>query len=282
MPSRGRGPPPGKPRRVRDELAELGVRPSRKRGQSFLTDERVAQRQVMAAGVGPGDAVLEIGGGLGILTRQLAARGARVRVVEIEPALAERLRQLELPGVRVEEADARKADLAGTAKVVANLPYSLSSALVERLVRAGPDRVVLLLQREFAQRLAASPGSKAWSRLGAIVQRDFEVELLEDVPPNAFSPQPEVHSSMVRLTKRDGSRASSRKDYRLLVGRLFAARRKKIRNTVPGLAPHFRIGRTDAVRAAEALGFADLRPEELSCDDFEALCVALASRRTHK
>lgn len=272
----------GRRPRVRDELEALGLRPSKARGQSFLNDDAVAHREVVAAALRPGDEVLEVGGGLGVLTRQLAGRGASVRVLEIEPALARRLRELDLEGVRVEEADALTAKLGRPDKVVANLPYSISTALVERLVRARPERMVLLLQREFAGRLAAHPGSKAWSRVGAVVQRDYTVEVLEHVPPHAFAPQPEVHSSMVRLVRREGDRPSAGRDFRHLVGRLFASRRKKVRNTVGSAARHFRIAPEDAVREAERLGVADRRPEELSCDDFEALCLALASRRTDK
>ncbi|HEX9710328.1 MAG TPA: 16S rRNA (adenine(1518)-N(6)/adenine(1519)-N(6))-dimethyltransferase RsmA [Candidatus Thermoplasmatota archaeon] len=260
----------------------MGVRPSKGRGQSFLTDASVAARQAMAAWVALGDDVLEVGGGLGVLTRELSARGARVRVIEIEPALAAGLAALRLPGVRVEEGDALAADLGAPAKVVANLPYSISTRLVERLAAAGPETMVLLLQREFAERLAARPGGKSWSRLGAVVQRDYAVEILEDVPPHAFAPQPEVHSSVVRLTRRPGERAARRGDYRFLVGRLFASRRKKVRNTVGRAAAHFHIAPPEAVREAERLGVADHRPEELSCDEFDALCAALASRRTHK
>lgn len=281
MPARNERP--GRPRpRVRDELRVLGVRPSKGRGQSFLNDADVARREVMAAGLQPGESVLEVGGGLGILTRELATRGAQVRVIEVEPALAEKLRDLDLEGVTVEEGDALAVDLGRPDKVVANLPYAISTPLVERLVRARPERMVLLLQREFARRLAARPGTKQWSRVGAVVQRDYAVEVLEDVPPHAFAPQPDVHSAMLRLDRRAGKRLSSGRDYRHLVGRLFASRRKKIRNSVGGAARHFAVPPEDAVKEAERLGFANRRPEELSCDDFEALCAALASRRTDK
>jgi 16S rRNA (adenine1518-N6/adenine1519-N6)-dimethyltransferase len=263
-------------------LARVGVRPSKGKGQSFLTDDGLAQRSVAAAGVSPGDEVLEVGGGTGVLTRQIAARGAQVRVIEVEPALARHLEGLRLPGVHVEQADALVVPLGGPAKVVANLPYSISTRMVERLVRARPQVMVLLLQREFADRLAARPGSKAWSRLGALVQFEYAVELLEEVPPHVFSPQPKVHSALVRLTLRPGPRAAQARDFRHLVGRLFAARRKKVRNTVTAAAAHFAATPAQAIEAAERLGLADRRPEELSCDEFESLCLALALRRTDK
>jgi 16S rRNA (adenine1518-N6/adenine1519-N6)-dimethyltransferase len=267
---------------VRDQLVHAGVRPSKRRGQTFLVDASVARRQVEAAGVSRGEAVLEVGGGLGVLTKELSGQGARVRVIELEEALVRHLEELDLPGVTVEQGDALKAAIGSEAKVVANLPYSISTPMVERLVRCGPPVMVLMLQREFADRLVAHPGSKAWSRLGAVVQREYAVEMLEDVPPHAFSPQPKVHSAVVRLTRRKRAGGALPEDYGFLVGRLFAARRKKVRNTVAGAAAHFGVPPADAVEAAERLGFGDRRPEELSCDDFGALCDALASRRTHK
>ena len=265
-----------------DDLQHLGVRPSKSRGQSFLVDEGVARRQVLAARLGPGQEVMEIGGGLGILTVQLARTGASVRVIEVEPALATHLRSLDLPGVAVEEADALGAPWGHPQKIVANIPYSLSSQLVERMVRQGPGTCVLLLQREFAERLAARPGTKSWSRLAALVQRDYAVEILEVVPRNAFSPQPVVQSAVIRIARRETADAAGFEKYAELVGALFAHRRKKIRNSLPAAAALFSISAAEAVEEAERMGLAQRRPEEISCADFDALAKALAGRRTHK
>lgn len=269
-------------RAVREALEALDVAPARSRGQSFLADDSVAARQVMAAGVSPEDDVLEIGGGLGTLTRQLAARAGRVRVLEVEPSLAAHLERLRLGGVKVERADALAADLGRPDKVVANIPYSIASALIERLIDTRANTIVVMLQLELAKRLTASPGSKGWSRLGAIVGRDYGVDLVEVVPPNAFHPQPRVRSAVVRLRRRPEASARGFAPYKKVVGALFAQRRKKIRNTVSGAAAALGADPTRAVAAAETLGIADKRPEEIDCGTLDALAQLLAAQRTSK
>jgi 16S rRNA (adenine1518-N6/adenine1519-N6)-dimethyltransferase len=263
-------------------LDELGLQPSSARGQSFLRDPKVAARQAMAASIAPGERVLEVGGGLGVLTAELARRGARVRVVEIEPRLARLLAAKDMEGVEVVEGDALEVDLGRPDKVVANIPYSISSELIERLVGCGASRVVLMLQAEVAERLAGRPGGKAWARLPAIVRRRYDVEVVERVPPHAFFPQPRVHSAVVRLTRRKGAGGPSDEDFAAVVGALFAGRRKKVRNTAPAAASAVRAPSTKAVEAAEAVGVADRRPEELTVEEFEQLTAALVRLRTHK
>jgi 16S rRNA (adenine1518-N6/adenine1519-N6)-dimethyltransferase len=267
---------------VRGELEGLALRPGKGRGQSFLRDQLVAARQVLAAAVGPGDEVLEIGGGLGILTAELARRRAKVRVLEIEPRLVDHLRSLRLEGVEVERADALSADLGRPEKVVANLPYSITTPLLERLLETGAPLLVLMVQLEVAKRLAASPGSKEWSRLGALCQRDYEVEIIEQVSPQAFYPPPKVRSAVVRFRRRVDVDPHGARRYRKLVEALFAARRRKVRNSVRAAAARFGADPESAARAADALGLADRRPEELSVAQFEALATALALQGTTK
>jgi 16S rRNA (adenine1518-N6/adenine1519-N6)-dimethyltransferase len=262
---------------VKADLQEAGLRPSRDRGQSFLKDELVAGRQVLAAEVAPGDRVLEVGGGLGVLTRELSKQGARVLVVEIEPSLVKKLKEERLDGVQVVLGDALTADLGKPDKVVANIPYSISSPLLERLAGLTASVMVLMVQAEVAERLAAGPGSKGWSRLAAVVRRTYDVEILERVPPTAFFPQPKVPSAVVRLTRRAGKGEGNDKDYAEVVGALFAERRKKVRNTAPAAAAAIRAPPEGAVDAVENLGIADRRPEELSVQEFEALTLALAA-----
>ncbi len=247
-----------------------------------MRDAGVAQRQVMAAAVAPGDEVLEVGGGLGVLTRELSRRGAGVRVLEIERRLARHLESLELPGVTVEEADALKADLGRPKRIVANIPYSVASELIERLVGCGALVVVLLVQLEVAKRLTAKPGSKAWARLPAIIQREYSVEIVEAVPPTAFFPQPRVRSAVIRMRRRPGEWGAGREAYAAVVGALFSARRKMVRNTVARAAAALRAPPERALEVAEGLGIADRRPEELAVEDFEALAEALASLRMTK
>jgi 16S rRNA (adenine1518-N6/adenine1519-N6)-dimethyltransferase len=229
----------------------------------------------MAAQVAPGDQVLEVGGGLGMLTQELARRGAQVRVIELEPAFVWELKALKLPGVKVEEGDALQVSLGEPEKIVANIPYAASSELIERLTLTGASLIVLMLQFEVAERLAARPGGKEWSALGAIVGLRYEAEIVEKVPPQAFWPQPKVASAVVRLRRRPVPPLVEESDYRALVRALFSARRRMIRNSVVRAAPHFHVGFDAAVRAADALGLADRRPEELTTAEFEALTAGL-------
>jgi 16S rRNA (adenine1518-N6/adenine1519-N6)-dimethyltransferase len=270
---------PSRERAVRAEVERLGVRPSKARGQSFLRDPRVAERQVMAAFVGPGDRVLEVGGGLGVLTRELSRRGARVRVIEIEPTLAQELRRMRLPGVTVEEADALRVDLGRPEKVVANIPYAIASDLIDKLTLTAAAVIVIMVQKELAERLTARPGGKQWSALGAIVGHRYTVDVVEGVPPKAFWPQPTVASAVVRMRRKTAAPALDEGDYRALVRALFAARRRKIRNSVVHAAAHFHASPEQAVRAAEALEVADRRPEELATEEFEALTARLLARQ---
>ena len=233
-----------------DELDRLGVSPSKRRGQSFLRDENVARRQVMAAAVAPGDEVLEVGGGLGVLTQELARRGARLRVIEIEPAFVRHLRALKLDDVEVEQADALAVELGTPKRVVANIPYAISSELIGRLVGCGAE---------------------------VIVQRAYSVEIVETVPPTAFFPQPKVGSAVIRLRRKKVDSPVSQAQFATLVGALFLERRKKIRNTVGRAATAVRASPERGVKAAEEMGISDRRPEELTVEQFEALARSLCA-----
>jgi 16S rRNA (adenine1518-N6/adenine1519-N6)-dimethyltransferase len=247
-----------------------------------LRDPKVAARQAMAAAVAPGERILEVGGGFGMLTEELSKRGAQVRVIEIEPKLARLLAAKRLKGVSVEEGDALAVDLGAPDKVVANIPYSISSELIERLVGCGASKIVLMLQEEVAERLAASPGAKAWARLPAIVRRRYDVEVVERVPASAFFPQPKVRSCVVRLTRRKGPAGPPDREYAKVVGALFSGRRKKVRNTVGRAAAAVGAPAAGAEAVAEAVGVATLRPEAMDVAQFEQLTAALVRARMTK
>jgi 16S rRNA (adenine1518-N6/adenine1519-N6)-dimethyltransferase len=195
---------------VRARLAELGLAAHRRRGQNFLVDPGVAQRIVEAADPQPGEAVLEIGTGLGILTAALAVRAERVLSVEIDAGLVRAVREAgELPAhVELLHADALKLDLRqelrrfeGPVRVVANLPYSVSSPLLRRFLELR-DRLsawVVLLQREVAERLLAAPGSPAYASFTVLHQLTVSLQRLFEIPPGCFHPRPRVVSTLVRV-----------------------------------------------------------------------------------
>ena len=260
--------------RYRDQLAAVGFRPSTSRGQNFLLDASLHRWIAEQAGAGGQDTVVEIGVGLGFLTRELAVSAGAVLAVEIEPRLLDIARRELGDRANVEWllADAlggpgrtlapRICEVAeqrvGRLMVVANLPYSVSGPMLAELAQleSAPDRVVVLVQRELGQRLAAKVGDELYGGLSALVQSLFEVRSLRDVSPSVFRPRPKVWSSIVRLERRaevpDELRpVDARRRFARFVRRLFGQRRKTLRTT--------------ALAAAKELGLAaPTLPEELA------------------
>lgn len=215
------------PRRI---LARLGVRPRKQLGQHFLVDARVAERHVEHAGVRRSDVVLEIGPGLGILTRRLAERARRVVAIETDRRFAAYLRE-SLPEVEVVLGDALKVDWPAFDVMASNLPYQISSPLTFKLLDVPFARAVLMYQWEFARRMFARPATRDYSRLTVGVYRRAACDLLERVPRTAFLPQPRVNSALVRLEPRPPPfpvRDPGR--YDAVVDALFAHRRKTVEN----------------------------------------------------
>lgn len=225
-----------KPTEIRSTLISLGVGPSRRLGQSFLLDERHAARQVAAADLGPADTILEIGPGLGVLTKALAATGRRTVVIEKDRRLAQHIRLSGLP-VEVIEGDALDLPWPSFEWCISNFPFSISSPLLFKLLSSSFKGAVLMVQREFARRMVAEAGSPAYSRLTVKAHYRGESELLWAVPPSAFWPQPEVSAAVVRVRARpapympvDGPA------YLDLVDLLFQHRRKRV-GTILASAP---------------------------------------------
>jgi len=187
---------------IRSLLKKYKVRPTKKRGQSFLKSRSIARKIVDAAGITEEDTVLEIGGGLGILTKQLVQRAKHLHVIELDAGLAQALRDefKEYENITIIEGDALKVSLPSVTKVVSNLPYSISSEITFKLLRELQfEQAVLMYQKEFAERLHATPGSSEYSRLTVNIGYQAETEHLLDVPANLFYPEPAVDSVVVRL-----------------------------------------------------------------------------------
>jgi len=201
---------------VRDQLARSGLAAHRARGQNFLVDARIADEIAEQAGIGPGEAVIEIGPGLGVLTRALAARARRVAAVEIDAGLVRVLAEEGLPdAVEVIHGDALAIDLDALAcrlgpdvRVVANLPYSISSPLLRRLLdlRGRLRSWVVLVQSEVALRMSARAGSQDYGSLAVLHELCARVERLRSLPPHCFHPAPKVTSTLVRVTPLDPAR----------------------------------------------------------------------------
>ena len=195
---------------IRSFLSRHGLLARRDLGQSFLVDEGVAARLVAFAGVEDQDLILEIGTGLGILTRALALRAKRVVTIEVDGGLVRALRSEQLLPQNVElvHADALAIDLAGLARgagdpvrVVANLPYAVASPLLRRLLDLRGELVdwSVLLQREVAERLLAGPATREYGSLSVLHQLCVTASRGPDLPPRCFFPAPRVVSRFVRL-----------------------------------------------------------------------------------
>ncbi len=210
-------------------------------GQNFLKDPHYLTRIVEAAAVASEDRVLEIGPGQGDLTRLLAARAGAVLAVELDDRLIERLRT-EFAGQRnvvIEHADALEypfESLEGIWKVVANLPYYISTPIIQRLLRFRRtfSSFTLMLQKEVAGRIASAPGGKEYGYLSVLVQFYAQPRLEFLVPPEAFTPRPEVDSTVITLVMRDTPAASVKDEqfFFRVVKAAFSQRRKTLRNSL--------------------------------------------------
>jgi 16S rRNA (adenine1518-N6/adenine1519-N6)-dimethyltransferase len=275
------------PLAIRRTLREEGLRASHARSQNFLADPDVLQAILDLAEAGRGDRVLEIGPGLGILTGGLLQAGAHVTAIELDRGLAAYLGrrfadELAAGRLRLIEGDALDQDLLQLVeppfKVVANLPYHVTSPVLHRLLGGLPraERLVLMLQLEVAERIAARPGGMSY--LSAFVQYHAEVEIARRVPAAAFEPAPKVESAIVvirpRATVPLGEPGGDAED-RLwrLVQAGFRERRKMLRNVLPRQLP-IEPARVEA--ALNALGITgDRRPQTLSVTEWLGLLDTL-------
>jgi len=259
-------------------LAEHGLSPSRALGQNFVVDANTVRRVAHLAEVGPGDHVLEIGAGLGSLTLALVETGASVTAMEVDRYLIGPLSDVvEGRGVRVVNADALHADydalLDGRATiVVANLPYNIAAPLVIHLLESVPlvSRMLVMVQLEVGERLAAGPGEEAYGAASVRVRYFATARIVGKVPPTVFLPRPRVDSALVEIVRLDRVAVDpewvSEASLFEVVRTAFQQRRKMLRRSLAGLvdAAAFERAGIDPTR----------RPEELSIEEFAALAAS--------
>ena len=265
-------------------VRRAGVRGDPDRDQHFLVDDRVLDR---IPGYLPDGAdashVLEIGGGAGALTDRLLRVADRVTVVERDPDLAAFLREefaaaVDADRLVVVEGDALDVNLPDFSACVANLPYGVSSEIAFRLLPRGRP-LVLMFQKEFAERMAADPGTSEYGRLSVSAQHYADVEVVEVVPPEAFAPPPAVDSAVVRLTPRDPDYEVADVDFFLdFVKALFTQRRKTVRNAVRNTAHISGLDDPSAVVEAADEETMSKRPGDLAPAEFAALATLAADR----
>ncbi|MEM2943548.1 MAG: 16S rRNA (adenine(1518)-N(6)/adenine(1519)-N(6))-dimethyltransferase RsmA [Methanomassiliicoccales archaeon] len=208
---------------------KYGVTPRKRKGQNFLVDERVANREVEYAQISKDDEVLEIGPGLGILTSRLVERASKVIAIEYDKGLARFIRDRFGEKVELIEGDALQIEFPAFDKIVSNIPYNISTPLLFKILGYKFDRAVLMIQKEFAERMVAMPGDEGYSRLSVGTYYRAHCELLEFVPRSRFWPAPDVDSMIISLTPRDPPfKVKDEMLYFSLVDLLFKYRRKKI------------------------------------------------------
>jgi 16S rRNA (adenine1518-N6/adenine1519-N6)-dimethyltransferase len=246
-------------------------------GQNFLADPNLLDAIVRDAELLPGDVVLEVGAGEGVLSRRLAGAAAHLHAIEIDRRLEPLLEDLEARAdVNLHWGDAMKLDLGALepepTAMVANLPYSVATPVILRTIEELPSLRgwTVMVQREIADRLRAAPGSRTYGGPSAIAQLACEVEMVRRVDPAVFKPRPRVESAILRL-RRVGPGADE--PTRALVRAAFAHRRKSLARSLE----HGRRGSLAPARAAlEQMGLpADARAEALSPDQFATLSAKL-------
>ena len=251
-------------------------------GQHFLNNEEILDETMRLAEVSPQDHVIEIGPGPGVLTERLLETGCELTSIEIDPEVCEFLRD-NFPNLELIEGDALEVKWPKANKVVANIPYQISSPLIDVITRTNSiDYVVILVQEEFAERLVVEWESDRGS-LGMCTMLDWDCTFEIRVGPHCFTPSPQVHSRLVTMRRKESPENS--KLAKLLIRQAFAQRRKKLRNTL-SKAPK-RIARVNGWHAKiyrEAIQSLDWdlfeeRPEDLEIEDWLELARLLEDAR---
>jgi 16S rRNA (adenine1518-N6/adenine1519-N6)-dimethyltransferase len=239
---------------------------ARKRfGQHFLVDDGLIHSIVRAIEPRPGDALVEIGPGLGALTQPVLERSGALTVIELDRDLAKRWRERQ--GITVVEADVLGVSFAGLAqaagrklRVIGNLPYNISTPILFHLLPVA-DQVIdqhFMLQKEVVQRMAASPGGKDFGRLSVMLQWRYDIESVLDVPPEAFDPPPRVDSAVVRMTPWAEPPVVNAQRLGALVTAAFSQRRKLLRHSLgKWLEQQGFTGQFDLQRRAEEVPVAE-------------------------
>jgi 16S rRNA (adenine1518-N6/adenine1519-N6)-dimethyltransferase len=258
-------------------MRAFGIRPKRELGQNFLIDSNILDVIARAAALAQADVVLEVGGGLGVLSEHLAERVAHVHVVELDRALEPALREAldPHPNATLHLADAVKLDLAALepapTKVVANLPYGVAATVILRTIEELPwvTTWVAMVQREVGERFAARAGTPAYGVPSVLAQLACDVKVLRPISRTVFHPVPNVDSVLVGLTRRAPAPEPA---LRALVQQGFAHRRKALARSL-SLAPGAPAGVRESARAAlAAIGRPpDARAEQLAPEEWRAL-----------
>jgi 16S rRNA (adenine1518-N6/adenine1519-N6)-dimethyltransferase len=271
---------------IRKELAEYGLIPKKKLGQHFLTDRNILRKVIREAHVEDEDVILEVGPGLGEMTLELARQGKKVIAIEVDPKLVQVLNKkiADYPNVEVIQADVLKVDfrqirghVEGPMKVVANLPYQISTPLLFRFLESREvfSALTLMLQKEVADRIVSPPGRKEYGPLSIFVQLVSDVSVRFFIKPTAFFPPPKVGSAVIHVVwrKKPVVELQDEEWFKAVVRGVFAYRRKTLINALrhSGLSlPEEMSGRIERLEIDPRR-----RPETLTIQEFGRLAEAL-------
>lgn len=283
------------PSYVRGVLRQKGYSIKKRLGQNFLVDQNYVEKIVSAAELCPSDWVLEIGPGLGVLTAVMAEQADKVVALEIDRELVAILQEtLALPNAAVVQGDALAVDWrdvlqaqgwnGGPVKLVANLPYYITTPLVMKALESDvPFRaIVVMVQREVAERMVAPPGGKEYGVLTLAVEYYSQAQLITRVPRTVFIPAPEVDSAVVKLIPKPPPVSAPRERLFEVIRSAFQQRRKTIRNALKPVAKAWGLSPALLDEALSQAGVkGDRRGEDLSLQDFSRLTECLMQRCTH-
>ena len=271
---------------IRKELAEQGLIPRKKWGQHFLADKNILKKVIKTAEIEKEDVVLEVGPGLGGMTQALAHEAKKVIAVEIDARLAEILRNklADTPNVEIIRSDILKFDVRKhlgsgkrPVKVVANLPYQISTPLLFHFIESRDlfSALILMLQKEVAERMVAPPGGKTYGPLSVLVQSVADVSICFTIKPSAFFPPPEVESAVIRLSWKERPMIAPEQEgwFRLVVKGCLGYRRKTLANALK----HSDLPLPENLKERlEEVGIDPRRrPETLSVQEFVGLASVL-------
>ncbi len=252
-------------------IADTGIVPKKSKGQNFLTDERVADRHIGYAGIRPEDRVLEVGPGLGILTSRLVEASDDVTCIELDDILAIFIQENYGDRLKLIHGDAVKVPFPKFDVFVSNLPYSVSTPIIFKLLEYDFRTAVVMVQKEFADRMVADVGSPDYSRLTVNLFFRADCEIMETVPASRFNPRPKVDSALVRITPRKAPfDVLDEKTFFKVTEVAFNHRRKKIGTSLKAAR---------LVTTTEGIPYVDMRIEQLRPSEIGELADAVYRQR---
>ena len=252
-------------------IAETGVIPTKAKGQNFLTDGRVADRHIEYAEIQPGDDVLEVGPGLGILTQRLIGKGKSLTCIEIDDILADYIGKTYGDDLTLIRGDAVKVPFPHFDRFVSNLPYSVSTPIIFKLLDYPFKKAVVMVQKEFADRMVADVGSPDYSRLTVNLFYRAECQIVENVPRSRFKPQPKVDSCLVSITPRPAPfEVKDEKLFFKVTQVCFDHRRKKIGTSLKA---------AKLITSNDQIPYADERIESLRPAEIAEIADAITALR---